>query len=49
MLTFKQLVSELPGENVMISSAEVGQMKKRFGDKVLRMGHLQEEAPCLSP
>lgn len=39
MLTFKQFVNELAQEEIFISAVEVAEMKKRFGDKVLQMGH----------
>ena len=43
MLTFKQLLNELAREDATISPMEVAEMRKRFGDKVLRMGHLNED------
>ena len=43
MLTFKQFVTELAREDVTLSPIDVAEMRKRFGDKVLRMGDLQED------
>jgi hypothetical protein len=47
MLTFKQFVTELAREDVALSPMEVCEMKKRFGDKALRMGNLQEDGSML--
>lgn len=47
MLTFRQFVAELAREDVTISPTEVDEMKKRFGDKVLRMGNLQQDGSML--
>ena len=49
MLTFKQFVTELAREDVTIAPAEVQEMSKRFGDKVLQMGHLEEDGSMLVP
>jgi hypothetical protein len=49
MLTFKQLVTELAREDVTISAAEVREMTKRFGNRVLQMGHLEEDGSMLVP
>ena len=43
MLTFKQLLNELAREDVTISPIEVEEMRTRFGDKVLHMGHRNED------
>ena len=43
MLTFKQFVTELARDEVTISPVEVEEMKRRFGGKVLQMGHLTED------
>jgi glutamine phosphoribosylpyrophosphate amidotransferase len=43
MLTFKQFLNELAREDATISPIEVEEMRKRFGDKVLQMGHLNED------
>ena len=43
MLTFKQFVTELAREDVLISPSEIDEMTHRFGDKVLQMGHLNED------
>jgi hypothetical protein len=43
MLTFKQLLNELAREDVTISPMDVEEMRTRFGDKVLQMGHLNED------
>jgi len=39
MLTFKQFLNELAQPEIRISAVEVAEMRDRFGDKVLRMGH----------
>jgi len=49
MLTFKQFVTELAREDVTLATAEVQEMSKRFGDKVLQMGHLEEDGSMLVP
>ena len=46
-LTFKQLVTELAREDVTLSPAEVQEMAKRFGKKVLQMGHVEEDGSML--
>jgi len=43
MLTFIQFLEELSKDSVTLSPAEVEHMRNRFGDKVLRMGHLDED------
>jgi hypothetical protein len=47
MLTFKQFVTELARKEVTVSPAEVEEMTRRFGKKVLQMGHLQEDGSML--
>lgn len=49
MLTFKQFVTELARDEVTVSPIEIEEMKKRFGDKVLRMGHLNEDGSMNVP
>ena len=49
MVTFKQFVSELASEDVIVSPADVHEMTKRFGNKVLQMGHVQEDGSMLVP
>ncbi|MFN0165964.1 MAG: hypothetical protein ACKV22_05980 [Bryobacteraceae bacterium] len=49
MLTFKQFVSELATEDVLLSAAEVHRMTERFGKKVLQLGHLQDDGSILVP
>ena len=49
MLTFKQFVTELAREDVTLATAEVQEMSKRFGDKVLQMGHLEKDGSMLVP
>jgi hypothetical protein len=49
MLTFKEFVTELAREDVIISPSEIEDMKHRFGDKVLRMGHLNEDGSMNVP
>ena len=43
MLTFIQFLEELSKDSVALSPAEVERMRNRFGDKVLQMGHLDED------
>ena len=43
MLTFKQFLNELATEDATISPMEVEEMRQRFGDKVLQMGHRNED------
>jgi hypothetical protein len=49
MLTFKQFINELASEDVTISSVDVEGMRKRFGDKVLQMGHLNKDGSMNVP
>jgi hypothetical protein len=49
MLTFKQFVSELARQDVLLSSSEIEAMRQRFGDKVLQMGHLNEDGSMNVP
>lgn len=49
MLTFKQFVTELAREDITLSAMEIKEMKRRFGDKVLQMGHLQQDGSMLIP
>jgi hypothetical protein len=47
MLTFKEFVSELAREEVLLSPAEVDDLTRRFGGKVLQMGNLQGDGSML--
>src|SRR5437762_128394 len=49
MLTFKQFINELAREDVTISAMDVEGMRKRFGDKVLQMGHLNKDGSMNVP
>jgi hypothetical protein len=49
MLTFKQFVTELAREDIVISPSEIEEMKLRFGAKVLQMGHLNEDGSMNVP
>ena len=49
MMTFKQFVAELAREDVAISQTEIEGMTKRFGNKVLQMGHLNDDGSMLVP
>jgi hypothetical protein len=49
MLTFKQFVTELARDEVTLSPAEVAEMKARFGEQVLQMGHLRQDGSMLVP
>ena len=49
MLTFKQFVTELAREDVIISPSEIEEMKHRFGDKVLQMGHRNQDGSINVP
>jgi hypothetical protein len=42
MLTFIQFLEDLSKDSVLLSPADVERMRNRFGDKVLQMGHLDE-------
>jgi hypothetical protein len=42
MLTFVQLLEELSTDRVTLTPSEIRRLKDRFGDKVLQMGHLEE-------
>lgn len=48
-MTFKQFVTELAREDVTIPPVEIEEMTKRFGNKVLQMGHLREDDSMLVP
>ena len=48
-MTFKEFVAGLAREDLKLSPAEVSRMRKRFGDKVLQMGHLEEDGSMLVP
>jgi len=49
MLTFKQFVTELASEDVTLSPAEMRETTARFGDKVLQMGHVEQDGSMLVP
>ncbi|MBZ5624446.1 MAG: hypothetical protein LAQ69_37975 [Acidobacteriia bacterium] len=49
MLTFIQFIEEIAKKDLMIPPADVERMQERFGDKVLKMGHLQEDGSMLVP
>jgi len=49
MLTFKQFVTELASEDVTLSAPELREMAARFGDKVLQMGHVEQDGSMLVP
>jgi hypothetical protein len=49
MLTFKQFVSELAREDVILPASEIEGMRQRFGDKVLQMGHLNDDGSMNVP
>jgi copper homeostasis protein CutC len=49
MLTFKQSVAELAQEDVLISRDDIEAMNRRFGEKVLPMGHVNEDGSMNVP
>ena len=49
MLTFVQFLEELSKEEIALSPSEVLQMRQRFGDKTLQMGHLREDGSMRVP
>lgn len=49
MTTFKQFVAELASEDVIVSPIEIEEMRRRFGNRVLQMGHLQDDGSMLVP
>jgi predicted CoA-binding protein len=49
MLTFIQFIEEIAQKDLTILPADVNRMRERFGDKVLKMGHLQEDGSMLVP
>lgn len=49
MLTFREFVTELAKEVVSLTPADVREMTERFGEKVLQMGHLEEDGSMLVP
>jgi hypothetical protein len=49
MLTFIQFIEEIAKKDLTIPAAEVERMRERFGEKVLKMGHLQEDGSMLVP
>jgi predicted CoA-binding protein len=49
MLTFIQFIEEIAKKDLTVPPAEVDRMRERFGDKVLKMGHLQENGSMLVP
>ena len=49
MPTFIQFVEKLAQEDLTIPIADVEGMRRRFGDKVFSMGHVQEDGSSLVP
>ncbi len=49
MLSFKQFVTELAREELALSPADLREMTARFGEKVLQMGHMEEDGSMLIP
>jgi hypothetical protein len=49
MLTFIQFIEEIARKDLIIPLADVQRMRERFGDKPLKMGHLQEDGSMLVP
>ena len=49
MLTFIQFIEEIAKKDLTIPPADVERMQERFGDRVLKMGHLQEDGSMLVP
>jgi len=49
MLTFIEFIEEIAKKVLTIPPADVDRMREKFGDKVLKMGHLQEDGSMLVP
>jgi hypothetical protein len=49
MLTFFQFIEEISQKDLTIPLVDLERMRQRFGDKVLRMGHVQEDGSMLVP
>jgi hypothetical protein len=49
MLTLIQFVEEISKKDLTVPLVDVERMRQRFGDKVLKMGHLQEDGSMLVP
>ena len=49
MLTFIQFIGEIAQKDLVIPPADIERMRGRFGDRVLKMGHLQEDGSMLVP
>ncbi len=49
MLTFIEFLDEIAQRDLIIPPAEVNRMRELFGDKIFRMGHLQEDGSILVP
>jgi len=49
MLTPIQFLEEISKRDLTIPPADVERMRQRFGDKVLKMGHVQEDGSMLVP
>src|SRR5713226_7223404 len=49
MLTFIQFLEEIAKKDLTIPPVDVDRMREKFGDKVLKMGHLQEDGSMLVP
>ena len=49
MLTLIQFIEEIAKEDLAIPQVDVERMREQFGDKVLKMGNLQEDGSMLVP
>lgn len=49
MLTFVQFIQEIAQKDLTIPPSGVNRMREQFGDKVLQMGHLQNNGSMLVP
>jgi hypothetical protein len=49
MLTFIEFIEEIAKKDLTVPPADVARMRQRFGDNVLKMGHLQEDQSLLVP
>jgi len=49
MLSFIQFIEEIAQKDLVIPPADIERMRERFGAKVLKMGHLQEDGSMLVP
>ncbi len=49
VLTFIQFIEEIARKDLTIPPADVNRMREQFGEKILQMGHLQDDGSMLVP